>query len=76
MYDAALREELLKYLEHLPPELQRQVLELSRAMAKSASHGIPGKRLLRFSGILSPEDAHAMSLLIENGCKRVDTDEY
>ncbi len=76
MYDAALKEELLKHLEHLSPELQRQVLELSRAMAKSAARGIPGKQLLRFSGIISLEDANTMAHLIEEGCERVDPDEW
>jgi len=76
MYDAALKEELLKHLEHLPSELQRQVLELSRAMARSAARGIPGKQLFRFSGILSQEDASAMAQLIEEGCERVDPNEW
>lgn len=76
MHDAALKDELLKHLEHMPPELQRQVLELSRAMARSASRGIPGKQLLRFSGTLSPDDARAMAELIEEGCERVDPDEW
>jgi len=76
MHDAALEDELLKHLEHMPPELQRQVLELSRAMARSAGRGIPGKQLLRFSGVLSPDDAAAMADLIEEGCERVDPDEW
>jgi len=76
MYDAALREELLRHLDHLPPELQRQVLELSRAMARFTSRGIPGKQMLRFSGVLNPEDARAIAKSIENGCERVDSLEW
>jgi hypothetical protein len=76
MHDTALRDELLKHLEHLSPELQRQVLELSKAMARSASRGVPGKQLLRFSGIMSPEDARAIAELVEAGCEQVDHDEW
>ena len=76
MYDATLREELLRHLDHLPPELQRQVLELSRAMAKFTSRGIPGNQLLRFSGVLNSEEARAMAKSIENGCERVDSLEW
>ena len=76
MHDTALREELLKHLELLPPELQRQVLELSKAMARSASRGVPGKQLLRFVGILSHEDAEAMAQLVEAGCEQVDSDDW
>ena len=73
MHDTALKDELLKHLEHLSPELQRQVLELSKAMARSASRGVPGKQLLRFSGIIRLEDARAMAKSIEKGCERVDS---
>jgi len=76
MRDKTFREELLRHLEHLPPEVRREVLELSGAMARSAARGIPGKQLPRFSGIISPEDANAMEHIIEEGCERVDSDEW
>jgi hypothetical protein len=31
---------------------------------------------LRFSGIITEEDAQAMSQAIEEGCEQVDTDEW
>ncbi|CEO88677.1 MAG TPA: hypothetical protein GX520_03215 [Syntrophaceticus sp.] len=38
--------------------------------------GTPGCELLRFSGIITEEDAQAMSQAIEEGCEQVDTDEW
>ena len=38
--------------------------------------GTPGCELLRFSGIITEEDAQAMSQAIEEGCEQVNTDEW
>jgi hypothetical protein len=76
MNDAVLREELMKHLDQLPPELRRRVLEYSRKLARSAANGSPGRQILRFSGILAPDDADAIAREIETGCERVDSDEW
>lgn len=38
--------------------------------------GTPGYALLRFSGIITEEDAQAMGQAIEEGCEQVDIDEW
>ena len=76
MDDADLREELMKHLDQLPPELRCLVLEYSRKLARTAAKGTPGKQLLRFSGTLAPDDALAMAREIEDACERVNPDEW
>jgi hypothetical protein len=67
-----IEEEIIKELDRLPPELQRRVLEFTRALALSLPKGVPGKQLLRFFGVLSAEDARAMAQAIEAECEQVD----
>ncbi len=71
-----IKQEILKELDRLSPELQRQVLDFTRALGSSASEGVPGKELLRFAGILTPEEAELMERAIEEGCERVDPGEW
>ncbi|WP_240610801.1 DUF2281 domain-containing protein [Ammonifex thiophilus] len=71
-----IREEILRELDRLPPELQREVLDFARALASSVSEGTPGEKLLRFAGILTPEEAELMERAIEEGCERVDLSEW
>ncbi len=71
-----IKQEILKELDRLPPELQRQVLDFARALGSSVSEGVPGKELLRFAGILTPEEAELMERAIEEGCERVDLSEW
>ena len=62
----------MKELDHLPLELQRQVLDFTKALALSSRRGVPGKELLRFVGVLEAEEAEAMAQAIESGCDKVD----
>lgn len=66
-----IEQEILKELACLPVELRKQVLEFARALV-STSKGVPGKQLLRFAGVLSPEDAHTITQAIEAECERID----
>ena len=72
----SIKDEIVEKLDHLPPELQRRVLDFTRALVLSAPRGVPGKQLLRFAGILAPADAQAMAQAIEAGCEQVDADEW
>ena len=75
MIDAAIREQLLKELEQLSPNLQRRVVDFAAALVQSVPKGTPGDQLLRFAGVLDPEDAREMIEAIEAGCERVDGNE-
>ncbi|MCX9012465.1 MAG: hypothetical protein OIN66_15270 [Candidatus Methanoperedens sp.] len=71
-----IKQDIMKYLDHLPFELQRQVLDFAQALAKPFPKGVPGKQLLRFSGTMKAEDIQAMAQAIEANCERVDKNEW
>jgi hypothetical protein len=70
----AVKSEIERELERLPPHLQRRVLEFARALVLSQPKGMSGDYLLKFAGILSDEDADAMLKAIDEGCEQVDPD--
>ena len=67
---------VVQQLETLPENLQRQVLEFVQALQVLAQHGVPGKQLLQFAGSIPPEDLELMRRTIEEGCERVDPNEW
>jgi hypothetical protein len=78
MIDGVLQEELLKKLDRLSPAMQRRVLDYASSLkeSKATLRGTHGRELLQFAGILSPEEAKAMMDAIEEGCERIDPDEW
>ncbi len=71
-----LSNRVIEQLNALPQELQRRVLEFTRALAQSTPGGIPGRQLLRFAGAISLDDVGLMREAIERGCEQVDTNEW
>jgi len=69
-------EQVIEQLQSLPYELQRQVLEFTRALALSVPHGVAGRQLLQFAGAIPRSDIELMQEAIEQGCELVDTDEW
>jgi len=69
-------DKVIEQLKALPQELQWLVLEFTRALALSAPRGISGKQLLRFAGAMPPEDIRSMREAIEQGCERIDANEW
>jgi hypothetical protein len=76
MLDAGIQSDLLKEVEQLPPPLQRKVVAYAHSLARARPRGTPGNELLKFAGILSPEEAKAMMDAIEEGCERIDPNEW
>jgi hypothetical protein len=76
MLDAGIQSELLKEVEQLPPPLQRKVVDFAHSLAQSRPRGTPAKQLLEFAGILDAEEAKAMMAAIEEGCERIDANEW
>jgi hypothetical protein len=74
--DTPIVEEVIECLKALPQELQRQVLQFTRALAQPTPRGIPGHQLLRFAGAISLDDVRLMSEAIERGCEQVDPNEW
>ena len=74
--DTLIMDKVMEQLKDLPQELQRRVLEFTRALALSNPGGVPGRQLLRFAGAISPDDAQLMRAAIEEGCEQVDSHEW
>ena len=71
-----LEGQILEEINGLPRDQQRRVLEFARTLALSAPAGIAGKELLRFGGLIPPDDLRRMSAAIDEGCERIDADEW
>jgi len=73
---ARIIEKVIEQLQSLPYDLQRQVLEFTRALALAAPRGVAGRELLQFAGAIPRSDVALMQKAIEQGCEQVDTDEW
>ncbi len=76
MTDRSIKDNLLDQFSKLPPDLQRRVLDFTQALAMSVPKGVKGKNLLRFEGMISDEDLQLISKAIEEGCEKVDINEW
>ncbi len=71
-----LVDKVVDQLKTLPYEMQWRVLEFTRALAVSVPRGVAGPQLLRFAGTIPLDDLQLMRQAIEEGCERVDTNEW
>jgi hypothetical protein len=87
MHDPALAAELTRVLDGLTDDQRREVLDFARTVgldngAATPSHpsgrprGTPGRDLLKFAGILTPEEGAEMLRVIEEDCGRVNPDDW
>jgi hypothetical protein len=65
----SIKEEIVEQLDKLPVGLQKRVLDFTQALILSMPKGLSGKDLIKFVGIISPEDAKAIEEVIEEGCE-------
>lgn len=71
-----LETEIYEYLHQLPLEQQRHVLAFVRALVTAQVRGVPGQTLLRFAGAIDASDLASMAQAIEEGCERVNGEEW
>ena len=76
MASASVRKEIIAELNRLGAEQQLRVLDFARGLTAAKPRGVPGKALLSFAGVISPDDARAMTRAIEEGCEKVNLDEW
>ena len=72
----AVKAQILTDLERLSSSEQKRAAELVHALVTPRPKGLPGRELLRFAGALDAESAREMRDAIEEGCERVDLDEW
>ena len=70
----AVKEQILLQLAGLSEDQQRRVLDFARSLA--SPDGVAGRDLLRFAGAIEEEDLQTMSRAIEEGCEKIDPDEW
>ena len=70
----SIREELLKQLDQLSLDKQRELLAYACSLRESAvpSTGTPGKELVRCGGGIEANDLLKIAQAIEEDCERVD----
>jgi hypothetical protein len=76
MVDPTLRDQILSDLERLSPQQQVRAAQLVHGLVAERPRGVPGHDLLRFVGTLDAQSAREMREAIEEGCERVDPDEW
>ncbi len=54
-------EEVIEQIKSLPRESQRRVAEFARTLGQAPQSGVAGQRLLRFAGVIPPDDLRLMS---------------
>ncbi|MBI2322965.1 MAG: hypothetical protein HYU88_12960 [Chloroflexi bacterium] len=72
MNDAVISRAIIRQLDKLSLEGQQKVLDFTKALAPSLHKGRPEKDLLRFAGVMDPDDAQAILQAVEASCKSVD----
>ena len=67
--------QIIDKLNKLPLEKQRAVLAFTRSLV-AQPEGVKGASLLSFAGSISPDELTQMQHAIEEGCERIDADEW
>jgi len=73
MADAFIKDKIIAQIDNLPYELQLRVLDFAQGLVLK---GIKGKELLKFEGIIPPDDLQLISKAIEENCEKVDTNAW
>jgi len=69
----SVKDNLITQIDKLPHDLQVRLFDIIKALT---SKGVEGKSLLRFEGSISKDDLQLMSKAIEEGCEKVDINEW
>ncbi len=75
MFDSDIHSRLTNEMSRLSYEQQAEVFHFARTLSEKRA-AVPGKSLLRFAGTISEEDCRAMEAAIDEGCERIDGDEW
>ena len=76
MRRATVEKTIHDQLVQLPVEKQQQVLDFVRALSRNEKVGVPGRNLLRFAGTIDRKDLIAIEEAVNEGCERIDANEW
>lgn len=72
----AIKEQILSDLDQLSPAQQKRAAKLIHELVSPLPRGASVEDLLKVAGTLDDEAAQEMTEAIEEGCERVDLDEW
>jgi hypothetical protein len=72
----AVKDQIMAQLSGMSEEEQLRVLRVVRSMGERPGDGVDGRSLLSFAGAINADDARSMSEAIEEGCERIDPNEW
>jgi len=70
-----LQEELLSEMARLSQEAQQRVVAFAKSLAAGPT-GKASKDVARFAGAIDPDDLKQMAAVIEEGCERINENEW
>jgi hypothetical protein len=76
MVQPAVKKQILADLDRLSPEQQRRAAELVHGLVSPLPTGASIEDLLQVAGTVDEESSRQMMEAIEEGCERVDLDEW
>ena len=76
MISQPIDNEMLELWSRLDGEGRRAVLDFAKGIEVSPADGVPGAELVRFAGTIDAEELERMSAAIEDGCEKVNLDEW
>ncbi|MFO7890069.1 MAG: hypothetical protein R6V04_06995 [bacterium] len=76
MINPRIKKEILEQLDHLKFEQQNQILQYINNLTHQRKHSVNGKKLLDFAGEIDEGDLKIISDVIEQGCEKVNPDEW
>ena len=71
-----VKDQILKDLDRLSPDQQKRAAELVSGLVSVLPQGASIEDLQKVAGTLDEESAREMMAAIEDGCERVDADEW
>lgn len=76
MLNTAVKKEIIDQIGQLDYEQQKRVLDFAHALIVTSPKGVSGKTLLSFAGSIPADELKAIEQAIEEGCERVDLNEW
>ena len=71
-----VKDQILRDLDRLSPDQQKHAAELVSGLVSTLPQGASIEDLEKVAGTLDEESAREMMAAIEEGCERVDADEW
>jgi hypothetical protein len=74
--EPTVKERILRDLDQLSPELQQRALQLVHNLVDPLPKGASVEDLMSLAGALDDESAREMIEAIEEGCERIDPEDW